>query len=129
MRIRPFIPMLLVVVTLVVSVEAGSKKVPAKTPQEPIDKLLATIRHSDPKGLIVAELRPYPAGGFPRDLQVVVTNNFFEGTYQQRYQLTQLWTAGWNKENGGEYSRVFVTDRLGNLVARGTPHLTWVQQP
>jgi hypothetical protein len=112
--------------------EAGTKKAPPKAPQEPIDQMLAEIRKGDPKGLIVAELRFYPGiplGNATDDLQIIVTNQFHKAHYQERYQLTQLWAVAWNQINrDGRYSRVFVTDRLGNLVGRGTPHLTWVQE-
>jgi hypothetical protein len=133
MHRRSLVTLLILVVTLVVSGEAGTKKVPAKTPQESIDKMLAKIRQGDPKGLIVAEVQFY-ASGFPLgnatdDLQIVVNNTFHGAHYQERYQLTQLWAAGWREINGNPYSRVFITDRLGNLVARGTQHLTWVQKP
>jgi hypothetical protein len=131
--IRPLMSLLILVVALVVSVEAGTKKAPAKAPLEPIDKMLAKIREGDPKGVIVAELQFYasgmPLGQATDDLQIVVTNHFHRAHYQERYQLTQLWAAAWKAINGAPYSRVFVTDRLGNLVARGTPHLTWVQTP
>lgn len=131
MPIRPLRTLLILIVALVVAVEAGTKKAPAKAPQEPIDQMLAKIRQGDPKGLIVAELQFYasgmPLGKETDDLQIVVTNHFHRAHYQERYQLTQLWAAAWRAINGGLYSRVFVTDRLGNLVARGTQHLTWVQ--
>jgi hypothetical protein len=94
--------------------------------------MLAEIRKGDPKGLIVAQLQFYPGiplGKATDDLQIVVTNDFHRAHYQERYQLTQLWATAWRQLSGTEYSRVFVTDRLGNLVARGTPHLTWVQKP
>jgi hypothetical protein len=77
--------------------------------------------------LVVSELRFYPGiplGKATDDLQIVVTNAFHRAHYQERYQLTQLWAAAWRELNGTEDSRVFVTDHLGNLVARGTPHLT-----
>jgi hypothetical protein len=131
--IRPLMTLLILVVAFGVAVYAGTKKAPANAPQEPIDKTLAKIRQGDPKGVIVAELRFY-ASGMPLDqatddLQIVVTNHFHRAHYQERHQLTQLWAAAWREINGAPYSRVFVTDRLGNLVARGTQHLTWVQTP
>jgi hypothetical protein len=123
---------LILIIAFAATVEAGTKKTTPKASQEPIDKMMAEIRKGDPKGLIVAELRFYP--GIPLrnptdDLQILVTNDFHRAHYQERYQLTQLWAVAWRELNGTEYSRVFVTDRLGNLVARGTPHLTWVQKP
>ena len=113
---------LTLLVGLVVTVEAGTKKAPAKAPKEPIDQMLAEIRKGDPKGLIVRELRFYPGiplGKATDDLQIIVTNDFHRAHYQERYQLTQLWAVAWRELNGTDYSRVFVTDYLGNLVARG----------
>jgi hypothetical protein len=40
---------LILIGALVVIVEAGTKKAPAKAPIEPIDKMLAEIRKGDPK--------------------------------------------------------------------------------
>src|SRR5918992_308500 len=122
MPTRQLITSLILIAAFVVTVEAGTKKPPGKAPQEPIDKMLATIRKGDPKGLIVSELRFYPGiplGKATDDLQIIVTNDFHRAHYQERYQLTQLWAVAWRELNGTEYSRVFVTDRLGNLVARG----------
>jgi hypothetical protein len=95
--------------------------------------MMAFIRQHDPKGALVRELRFYP--GMPLrketdDLQIIVTNNFHRAHYQERYQLTQAFAIAWQDFNGSEYSRIFVTDYLGNLVARGFwPHTVWVQTP
>ena len=53
MPTRQLITSLILIAAFVVTVEAGTKKPPGKAPQEPIDKMLATIRKGDPKGLIV----------------------------------------------------------------------------
>jgi hypothetical protein len=133
MRIHLFPALLTLIVALVVTVEGGTKKAPAKAPKEPIDRMLAEIRRGDPKGLIVRELQFYPGiplGKPTDDLQIIVTNDFHRAHYQERYQLTQLWAVAWRELNGADYSRVFVTDYLGNLVARGFwPHTLWVQKP
>jgi hypothetical protein len=81
----------MLIVALVGTVEAGSKKAPAKAPKKPIDKMLAFIRQHDPKGAIVRELQFYPGmplGKETDDLQIIVTNNFHRAHYQERYQLT-----------------------------------------
>ena len=57
---------LILIVALVVTVEAGTKKAPAKAPKEPIDKMLAEIRKGDPKALIVVGLQFYPGIPFGR---------------------------------------------------------------
>jgi hypothetical protein len=133
MPTRQLLTSLMLIIALVGTVEAGTKKAPAKAPKEPIDKMLAEIRKGDPKGLIVAGLQFYPGiplGKATDDLQIIVNNDFHRAHYQERYQLTQLWAVAWRELNSTDYSRVFVTDRLGNLVARGFwPHTVWVQKP
>jgi hypothetical protein len=95
--------------------------------------MLAKIRQGDPKDLIVAELQFYasalPLGIATDGPQSVVNNTSHRVHYPECYQLTQLWTAGWLEINGNPYSRMFITDPLGNLLARNIQHLTSVQKP
>src|SRR4030095_1447559 len=124
---------LTLMLALALTVEAGTKKAPAKAPKEPIKKMMAFIRQYDPKGALVRELRFYPGmplGKETDDLQIIVTNDFHRAHYQERYQLTQVFAVVWQDFNDTESSRIFVTDYLGNLVARGFwPHTVWVQTP
>jgi hypothetical protein len=51
--------------------------------------------------------------------------------YRMHRRLSSLDTGArglWCEINGTLYSRVFVTEHLGNLAARGTQHLTCVQE-
>jgi hypothetical protein len=94
MQIRQRIILLIWVVALAVSGEAGTIKAPPKAPQEPIDRMLAKIREGDPKGLIVMELRFYETAN---DLQIIVNNSFHRAHYQKRLQMTQGLAAAWQQ--------------------------------
>jgi hypothetical protein len=127
MHTRQLITSLILIVALVVSADAGTT-----SGQVPLIQMEKELRLSDPQRLIVSAVQFY-GGGMPPgkpgdDLQIVVQNRFHRSHHQERYQAVQLWTAIWRELNGPA-SRVFVTDRRGNVVARGTADQTWVQKP
>ena len=99
MHTHQLISLLIVMLALVVSVEAGTKKSPPKEPEvptTPIDRPTATLRQIDPKGQIVGTVR---AGEGAHIARIVVTDVFHPSHRQSRLQMPQGFAAAWHEIN------------------------------